>query len=186
MVEALHLGSMLPAALGACCVAGGSDRRSATAWLGMLTMLAAMTDAMLLPRPLLPAVAWAAVLVALAMATAMRARLGYRASGSPRAAHAPMAVHRALQALLMAGLVIVMTAHRHAPSGITATGAWHDAHAGHVAGSTWFPVVLAAAALAFAWYSLRLATRRGATRLDRAEAALGGFAVAAMTAAALL
>jgi hypothetical protein len=186
MVEALHLGSMLPAALGACCVAGGSDRRSAFAWLGMLTMLAAMTDAMLLPRPVLPAVAWAAVLVALAMATAMRARLGYRVRGGSRAAHPPMAVHRALQALLMAGLVIVMTAHRHAPSSLATAGAGHDAHSGHPAGATWLPVALVAAALVFACYSVRLTARRGSARLDRAEAALGGFAVAAMTAAALV
>ncbi len=49
MIEALHLGSMLPAALGACCVAGGADRRSPLAWLGMLAMLGAMADTMLGP-----------------------------------------------------------------------------------------------------------------------------------------
>ncbi|ERK69569.1 hypothetical protein N136_04106, partial [Leifsonia aquatica ATCC 14665] len=71
MIEALHLGSMLPATLGACCVAGGADRRSPLAWLGMLAMLAAMADTMLLPRPVLAPVVWAALLVALALATAL-------------------------------------------------------------------------------------------------------------------
>ena len=179
MVEALHLGSMLPATLGACCAAGGRDRRSATAWLGMLAMLAAMTDTMVLPTPLLPAVAWAAVLVALAIATAARARR-LSVAGSRRETHLTMGLHRALQSLLMAGLLVVMSAHQYGGRALTTS-----AHAGHTAGGPWLPLVLAAAALVFAAYSARLVTRRGTNRLDRAEAALGAVAVAAMTVAAL-
>ncbi|MGH1549662.1 hypothetical protein ACRAWB_11015 [Leifsonia poae] len=185
MVEALHLGSMLPATLGACCLAGGRDRRSATAWLGMLAMLAAMTDTMVLPSPLLPAVAWAALLVALAIATAARTRRPTGPiDGAARNAHRTMGLHRALQGLLMAGLLVIMSAHRHADSAITAAAT--PAHAAHTPGGAWLPLVLAAAALAFAAYSARLLLRPGARRLDRAEAALGGFAVAAMTVAAVL
>ena len=69
MIETLHLGSMLPATLGACCVAGSADRRSPLAWSGMLAMLAAMADTMLLPHPVVAPVAWAALLVATGVAT---------------------------------------------------------------------------------------------------------------------
>ncbi|ANF32566.1 hypothetical protein A0130_13600 [Leifsonia xyli] len=183
MVEALHLGSMLPATLGACCLAGGGDRRSATAWLGMLAMLAAMTDTMVLPAPLLPPVAWAALLVVLAIATAARTRPRTGAAVA-RETHPTMGLHRALQGLLMAGLLLVMSAHQHA--GRLVTQATTSAHAAHAMGATWLPLALAGAALAFAAYSARLLARRGARRLDRAEAALGGFAIAAMTVAALV
>ncbi|MEV8214070.1 hypothetical protein [Leifsonia sp. NPDC077715] len=184
MVEALHLGSMLPATLGACCLAGGRDRRSATAWLGMLAMLAAMTDTMVLPAPLLPAVAWAALLVALAIATAARTRQRAGDAAGARDAHRTMGVHRSLQGLLMAGLLLVMSAHPRA--GHATTEATLSAHVGHTAGAAWLPLVLGAAALAFSVYSAWLVARPRTRRLDRAEAALGGLAVAAMAVAALV
>ncbi|WP_313545766.1 hypothetical protein [Leifsonia aquatica] len=171
MIEALHLGSMLPATLGACCVAGGADRRSPLAWLGMLAMLAAMADTMLLPRPVLAPVVWAALLVALALATALRQRLRPRPTAGGPSDHPvrAMAVHRALQAVLMAGLIVVGSGH-HATEG--------GAHAGHG-----LPVVLllGVAALVFAFASGAVALRRGLPPLPRAEAALGATSVALMT-----
>lgn len=169
MIEALHLGSMLPATLGACCVAGGADRRSPLAWLGMLTMLAAMADTMLLPRPVLAPVVWAALLVAVALATALRQRLRLTAGGPNDHPVRAMAVHRSLQAVLMAGLIAVGSGH-HATGG--------GAHAGHG-----LPVVLllGVAALVFACASGAVALRRGLPSLPRAEAALGAASVALMT-----
>ena len=81
----------------------------------------------------------------------------------------------------MAGLLLVMAAHQHPGRASTAA----SDHSHHAAAGVWLPLVLALAALAFAVYSARLAARPVARRLDRAEAALGGFAVAAMTVAAL-
>ncbi|MGN7798995.1 hypothetical protein [Leifsonia sp. 22587] len=169
MIEALHLGSMLPATLGACCVAGTADRRSPLTWFGMLAMLAAMADTMLLPRPLVPAIVWAALLLATGVATALAQRLRPRAESAEHPART-MAVHRALQAILMAGLIVAAGGHHAA----TAVG---DAHAGHGV-----PVIaaLAAAALAFAVVSVAVAARRRLPLLPRAEAALGGAAVALM------
>jgi len=169
MIEALHLGSMLPATLGACCVAGGADRRSPLTWLGMLAMLAAMADTMLLPRPVLAPVVWAALLVALALATGVRERL--RPARQALGAHPvrTMALHRSLQAVLMAGLLVVGAGH-HATGG--------GAHAGHG-----LPVVLllAVAALVFAFASAAVALRRSLPPLPRAEAALGAASIALMT-----
>lgn len=171
MIEALHLGSMLPAALGACCVAGGADRRSPLAWSGMLAMLAAMADTMLLPHPVLAPIAWSAVLVLVALATALAGRLRTPPAGrSPAHPSRTMAVHRALQAVLMAGLVATTGSHH---SG-TAGGGDHAAHA--------LPVLLALgiASLAFAAGSALIALRRPLPALPRAEAALGAAATALM------
>lgn len=189
MIEALHLGSMLPATLGACCVAGGADRRSPLAWVGMLTMLAAMADTMLLPRPVLAPVLWAAVLVALALAMALRHRLrpAAEAPGTPWSPGAPgapgspashpvrtMAVHRALQSVLMAGLIVAATAHHSASAGAAVPQGDHSGHG--------LPVVaaLGLAALAFACASAAIALRRGLPPLPRAEAALGAASVTLM------
>ncbi|MFF2051538.1 hypothetical protein ACFVU2_08035 [Leifsonia sp. NPDC058194] len=170
MIEALHLGSMLPATLGACCVAGGADRRSPLAWLGMLTMLAAMADTMLLARPVIAPVVWSAVLVTLALASAIRLRL--RAdSGATAHPVRTMAAHRALQAVVMAGLILLASGH-HAPGSPP-----HDGHGEHG-----FPVVavVAVAALAFAAASTTIALRRRLPVLPRMEAALGAVSIALM------
>lgn len=173
MIEALHLGSMLPATLGACCVAGGADRRSPLAWLGMLAMLAAMADTMLLPRPVLPAIAWAAVLVALALATAVRGRFARPGDGRPHPAGA-MSAHRALQAVLMAGLVVVAAGHHAVAPPAAHSSAAHDGHAIPLA------ALVGASALLFALASGWLATRPRQPVLVRAEATLGAASVALM------
>lgn len=177
MIEALHLGSMLPATLGACCVAGSADRRSPLAWFGMLAMLAAMADTMLLPHPLVAPVVWAALLVATGVATAVALRLspaGRRGAGDAQAAHPAhptraMALHRALQAILMGGLIVAAGAH-HA-----AAGGGHSAHGVNVIAA------LGVAALAFAVASGLLVFRRRLPLLPRAEAALGAASVALMS-----
>ena len=171
MIEALHLGSMLPATLGACCVAGSADRRSPLAWFGMLAMLAAMADTMLLPHPLVPPVVWAALLVATGLATAVALRLRSVGRGGAEAAHPAqtMALHRALQAILMGGLIIAAGAHHGA------AGGGHSAHGVNVIAA------LGVAALAFAVASGLLAFRQRLPRLPRAEAALGAASVALMS-----
>ena len=168
MIEALHLGSMLPATLGACCVAGSADRRSPLVWFGMLAMLAAMADTMLLPHPLVAPVVWAALLVATGLATAVAHR--------QRPAHPAqtMAVHRALQAILVGGLIVAAGAHHGA------AGGGHSAHGVDVIAA------LGVAALAFAAGSGALAFRRQLPRLPRAEAALGAVSVALMSLPLLL
>lgn len=175
MIEALHLGSMLPATLGACCVAGGADRRSPLAWLGMLAMLAAMADTMLLPRPVVPAIVWAAVLVGLALATAVRGRLARSGGGERPHPAGGMDVHRALQAVLTAGLVVAAAGH-HAGAHPSA-GGLPGAHDGH---SLPIAALIAAAALVFALASGWLAARPRQPILVRAEATLGAAAVALM------
>jgi hypothetical protein len=177
MIEALHLGSMLPATLGACCVAGSADRRSPLAWFGMLAMLAAMADTMVLPHPLVAPVVWAALLVATGVATAVALRLrpaGRGGAGDAQAAHPAhpartMALHRALQAILMGGLIVAAGAHH------SAAGGGHSAHGVNVIAA------LGVAALAFAVASGLLAFRRRLPPLPRAEAALGAASVALMS-----
>jgi hypothetical protein len=174
MIEALHLGSMLPATLGACCVAGSADRRSPLAWFGMLAMLAAMADTMLLPHPLVAPVVWAALLVTTGVATAVALRLrpaGRGGAGDVHAAHPArtMALHRALQAILMGGLIVAAGAHHGA------AGGGHSAHGVDVIAA------LGVAALAFAVASGLLAFRRRLPPLPRAEAALGAASVALMS-----
>ncbi|MCI0155265.1 hypothetical protein KNO15_00930 [Leifsonia shinshuensis] len=174
MIEALHLGSMLPAALGACCVAGGADRRSALAWLGMLAMLAAMADTMLLPHPIVPAIVWTAALVALGIAAAVRARLPHGSSDGVTAGarvRPGMGVHRALQSVIMAGLVVIAAGHRAGPA--------HPAagHAGHAVPLT---ALVVAAAVVFASVSAVIVARSGRPALARAEAGLGAASVALM------
>ncbi|MFF9562254.1 hypothetical protein ACF1AJ_02780 [Leifsonia sp. NPDC014704] len=174
MIEALHLGSMLPATLGACCVAGSADRRSPLAWFGMLAMLAAMADTMLLPHPLVAPVVWAALLVATGVATAVALRLwpeGRGGAGDAHPAHPArtMAVHRALQAILVGGLIVAAGAHHGA------VGGGHSAHGVNVVAA------LGVAALAFAVASGLLAFRRRLPLLPRAEATLGAASVALMS-----
>lgn len=180
MIETLHLGSMLPATLGACCVAGSADRRSPLAWFGMLAMLAAMADTMLLPHPVVAPVVWAALLVATGVATAMAERLrrvGRRGAEGADSAHGvhpahrarTMALHRALQAILMGGLIVAAGAHHGA------AGGGHSAHGVNMVAA------LGLAALAFAVASGLLALRRPLPRLLRAEASLGAASVALMS-----
>ncbi|TDP99824.1 MULTISPECIES: hypothetical protein [unclassified Leifsonia] len=177
MIEALHLGSMLPATLGACCVAGSADRRSPLAWFGMLAMLAAMADTMLLPHPVVAPVVWAALLVATGVATAVALRLRPAGRGGARDAQAAhpahparaMALHRALQAILTGGLIVAAGAHHGA------AGGGHSAHGVNVIAA------LGVAALAFAVASGLLAFRRRLPPLPRAEAALGAASVALMS-----
>jgi hypothetical protein len=173
MIEALHLGSMLPATLGACCVAGGADRRSPLAWLGMLTMLAAMADTMLMPHPMLPAIGWAATLVALALATAVRGRVARRGAPPIHSART-MGAHRALQAVVMAGMIVLAAGHRATAS---EPSAGYVGHAGH---GVPLIALLAAAALAFAIASAWIAARPRQPLLVRAEAALSAASVALM------
>lgn len=80
-----------------------------------------------------------------------------------------MALHRALQAILMGGLIVAAGAHHGA------AGGGHSAHGVNMVAA------LGLAALAFAVASGLLALRRPLPRLLRAEASLGAASVALMS-----
>lgn len=129
MTEILHLGALLPAALGACCTVGG--RRGVIDLGSALVMLAAMLDLASgagIIHPLL----WAGTLVILAVVSAVRLRVARASMRRPGVASDPFAVrHRTAMVihtsgglLIMAALVCAMAGHpsdgTYAPNGIQA------------------------------------------------------------------
>ncbi|MFT4081881.1 MAG: hypothetical protein QM638_04795 [Nocardioides sp.] len=79
MEQALTLGSLLPAAVGAGCCAAGPRARDLGALAAMALMLAGMLDIMVFGSVLLPSGAWAVVFAGLALAMLAlewRTRLG--------------------------------------------------------------------------------------------------------------
>jgi hypothetical protein len=132
MAEILHLSALLPAAVSACCTLGAARSRGAVGVISAIVMLAAMLD--LTGGGVLPPLAWSALLVALAMAGAVAARITRVADGDAMAAHA------ALGLVVMAGLVALMAAGVAAGHAPTLTGG-HSPHAasaaGPLAGAVW-------------------------------------------------
>ena len=147
MVEALHLGALLPAAVGACCTVGG--RRGIVDLGSAIVMLAAMIDVATGAAVLHPLV-WGAVLVAIGIVSAVRlrgagaladeTRIRGRAPTAAERQHRLMVVHTSLGLLVMAALLVSMAAHgSHASLG----GSPAAAHHGGAASSTFDVIVTA-------------------------------------------
>ena len=147
MVEVLHLAAVLPATVGLCCAVG--DRRGrARSVVPAAAMLLAML-AMASGWPVVPPLAWTALLLALGVGSAARLRTRAADHADQHARH--MQLHRALGLVLGAGLLVVVgMGGDHGES--IAMG-----HAGHSGGS--LPIAMLAGAaghLAFtAWLVAR-------------------------------
>jgi hypothetical protein len=111
MIDPLHVGILIPTAIGLCCTVGDRRSRSVALWLPAGVMGLAMFD-MALGLGLLPALGWAAVLVLLSLAGAMRHRLS-RAAWPVAGRHAAgMMIHRSGGLILMAVLLLAMETGR--------------------------------------------------------------------------
>jgi hypothetical protein len=144
MIEALHVGALLPATVGLCCTAASPRQRGLSAaanWTPAVVMTAAMADVALGSR-LIPVVLWTVLLVAASVMPAVQLRRDDGRAGRSVARHATeMAVHRSLGTLLMGGLMLVMATPA---SGAGVASAAH--HAGGGGGVEW---MLGAASIAF-------------------------------------
>lgn len=190
MTELLHLGALVPAAVGACCTVGG--RRGPVDLVAAILMLAAMLDlgtGAAIVHPFL----WAIVLTVLAVGSALRLRLGSAAprhrddeSRRPLAHHrVGMTVHTAAGLLIMAALVCAMAGHG-AATPYAGTGIHTDRH--HGGGSSASTVLVALAVACFVALSVRVAltaTRRR-ERLAAVEVVSMTASVVAMGLAAAL
>lgn len=166
MSEVLHLGALVPAAVGACCTVGG--RRGPLDLVAAIVMLAAMLDLATgvgILHPLL----WAVVLIVLAVASAVRLRsiAGLPAPVDDAVAlaairhRAAMTVHTSSGLVIMAGLVCSMAGH--AAGNIYAGSGMHSA--GHRIGTDALPAVLLAGGIAgFGILSTRLAVEAARRR----------------------
>lgn len=166
MSEVLHLGALVPAAVGACCTVGG--RRGPLDLVAAIVMLAAMLDLATgvgILHPLL----WAVVLIVLAVISAVRLR---SIAGSPAPVdalalavtrhRAAMTVHTSGGLVIMAALVCAMAGH--AAGSIYAGPGMHPA--GHQIGSGAIPAVLllAGGMAVFVALSARLAVEAARRR----------------------
>ncbi len=155
--------SVVSAALGAACCTADAGRRSWPLAAGMVVMLAAMIDAMLLGGALMPAVLWGIALFALGFGLV----LAYRRSqlGMLRAAHIAL---MGMAAVVMGGAdaadAITTTPHGHART--------HDIV---------LPAIILCLTAAFLVAALRVA-RDKTTRNVRIELAAGAVSLVAMAA----
>jgi hypothetical protein len=169
MVEALHLGTVGLAAVGASCAAAAQGRGKVLAVTNSIVMLIAMIEAVA-GFNLLPALGWSLAMLTVAMASGAQQRLMHNLDASPRCGE--MTVHRNIGAILMAALLICMdSVHAHLP----VTG--HSMH-----GSTNpLEILLGAGAAAYAvaslWQVCKVHTSR---QLDRIETAAMGLSVLIM------
>ena len=159
MSEVLHLGALVPAAVGACCTVGG--RRGPLDLVAAIVMLAAMLDLATgvgMLHPLL----WAVVLIVLAIASAVRLRsiAGLPAPVDDTAVlavtrhRAAMTAHTSGGLVIMAALVCTMAGH--AAGSIYAGSGIHPI--GHQIGTGALPAVLLAGGMAgFVALSTRVA-----------------------------
>lgn len=154
MVEALHLGALLPAAVGVSCTAGG--RRGAGDLLAAIVMLVAMVD-VATGAALLTPLTWSAVLVVVAMLSALRLRIARQPASeagerTPRR-HTGMVLHTSTGLLVMAAMLVAMAGHgAHAALGISSQGQHHAGMSGGV-----FGLILVAAVAAYLAFTSRLA-----------------------------
>lgn len=118
MGELLHTGAWIATAVSTCCVAGSGRRLRVRESILALTMLMAMSD-VVLGWGLLPSVGWAGVLLLAALACVIAVPGTRSADSADRSAPAM----DALGAVLMAGLLLLMSGDVHA----SAPG--HGAHA---------------------------------------------------------
>ena len=145
MGELLHAGAWVATAVSTCCVAASGRRLRVRESVLALTMLLAMSD-MALGWPLLSPLGWAGVLLGMALACVI-AVPGTRSRPSGDRSAPAM---DALGAVLMAGLLLLMSGDAHAP----ASG--HGAHATSGAALIW--AALAAGGL-FAAASVHMAMK---------------------------
>lgn len=197
MAEALHLCALAFSATGTCCLV--VDRRKARALevIASVLMLLAMLD-VVRGRPLLAPVAWAALLISAAMILAAvrgtqvraAARASAGAQGWGAAGHAvPLAAlpraamtsHSALGMVVMAVLVLTMSAHDGSSDAIPVPR-MSGMH-GHSGVSV--VVVLFLFVVGYAVLSLIVAIR-GHTRRDRIQYAVMGCSTAAMALSVLV
>jgi hypothetical protein len=167
MSEVLHLGALVPAAVGACCTVGG--RRGPLDLVAAIVMLAAMLDLATgvgLLHPLL----WAVVLTVLAVVSAVRLR-SIAGSPAPVEDALPLAVtrHRAAMTVHTSGGLVIMAAlvctmAGHAAGSIYAGSGMHPA--GHQIGTSAVPAVLllAGGMAVFVALSTRLAVEAARRR----------------------
>ncbi|OII38774.1 hypothetical protein [Plantibacter sp. MMLR14_011] len=166
MSEVLHLGALVPAAVGACCTVGG--RRGPLDLVAAIVMLAAMLD-LATGAGMLHPLLWAVVLIVLAVASAVRLRsvAGLPAPVDDAVAlavkrhRAAMTVHTSGGLVIMAALMCTMAGHA-AGSVYTGSG-MHPT--GHQNGMGALPAVLIAAGMAvFTALSTRIAVEAARRR----------------------
>lgn len=183
MTDVLHLGALLPAALGACCTVGG--RRGVVELGSALVMLAAMLDLASgagVVHPLL----WACSLVILAVVSAVRLRVARPSTLRAGAAPAPLAirhrtamvVHTSGGLLIMAALVCAMAGH---PSNRTYAENGMQSVMHHAGGISLAGVLIAGAIAGYLALSAGLAVHaaRNGRRLVTVE--LGSMAASIIT-----
>lgn len=143
MAELLHAGAWAATAVSTCCVAASGRRLRVRESVLALAMLLAMSDVVLGWGLILP-VGWAATLLAVALASVI-ASPGARSKSSPDRSTRAM---DALGAVLMAGLLVLMSGDAHASAG------GHGSHGASGVALTW--AALAASGL-FATASVHMA-----------------------------
>lgn len=185
MVEALHLGTVGLAAVGACCTAAAKSRGKTLNMITALIMFLAMADTALHLSPI-PGAGWAAIMLVAALGSAFASRRGQGGSdaraGSRFAEDAVsrnrMSMHRNIGLILTGAFLIVMDTHPMASGHMLDSS--HFAHDGHAADA--LVLVLSAGAALFAaasgWMALR---RHGSPRSNRIEAAAMGLSMVIMS-----
>jgi hypothetical protein len=174
MVEALHLGSVGLAAVGACCTAAARGRRNISGIAGALLMLAAMVDTALHIINI-PAAAWALVLLLAAIGLGFLGRPVREGSGEASEVKSAngMALHRNVGLIVMAALLARVEAHHGSPSG------GHSAHRG----ADSLSLILLGGSVIYVGASIWLAVRGDRTPAShRVESASMGLSVLTMAA----
>ncbi len=182
MIDLLHVGILIPTALGLCCTVGDRRSRSIALWLPAGVMGLAMVD-MSLGLALLPGLGWAGILVMLALAGGVRQRLRGSAV-RPTGGHAAMmSIHRSGALLLMA---VLLAAMEIGPGAASPTRGSH----GHAGASGILAVLAVGGTIVFTAGTVilirKLVTRTGdRDLLSGAEAGLMGLSLGLMGLAAI-
>ncbi|MEV8267527.1 hypothetical protein [Microbacterium sp. NPDC076911] len=178
MGEIFHVGALVPAAIGTCCIA--ADRRwvRAPELLASLIMLTAMLDVMF--WSLIAPVFWSAALIAFALLMVAARGLGRGARSEPGSARM-MGAHSALGMVVMAVIVMAM-----APAGSSV-----DLPAGghqHASTAVSFLIFCVAVSVGYGAWSLASAMRPHGrfSRLAKLEIGAMGVSTAVMGAALIL
>lgn len=164
MVEALHLGTVGLAAVGACCTAAARTRGKTLDVTVSLIMLTAMIDAVA-GFHLLPAVGWSLAMLTAVMASGLAQHLRRSSRDSPE--RQGMRVHRNIGAILMAAQLICMDAMPH-----TSPASEHGMHGVADPLGILLGVGSAAYTAASLWQALRHQTTRPPGRIESAAMGL--------------
>lgn len=132
MSALLHLGALVPAAVGVCALAGMRAEAGRPELAAAALMLVGMTDAMTVS--LLPPVAWFAALVAAGLLLAAARRVRPVTGARP---HAMLSAHLALGMISTAVLILLMPSMPSMPSAVPPSAHGHG-------GSAAMPAVLGA------------------------------------------